>query len=54
MTKQDRITKLQQYLENLNQQLASPTDKRKGQVSFLQWVQLEVRRTKSTIESLKL
>lgn len=52
---QDRIQRLTKYVDDLKSRLTSPTPaKYKGREQvFVDWVNLEIRRTQSTINSLK-
>lgn len=50
----DKINNLQRYIDKLQQQLKSPTARRKGSPEFSDWLHLEIKRASSDIEKLKL
>lgn len=55
MNNKEKINSLQKYIEKLNQQLLSPSPKRKEQLTqYKSWVELELKRTNLSIDRLRL
>lgn len=49
-----KILSLQNYVEKLKNQLTSMSDKRKDDKSFVNWANLELKRTLKDIEKLRI